>query len=105
MYICMYFTKTAIAAKVITTFLALILTLNDFIFNSKHFLQIKGCAMETICAPSNADIYMDHFDRKYIYSLTEGTSSTYFRYIYDISWIWTGAKNELNQFFLKKKHH
>ena len=43
--------KKSIATKVITTFLALILTLNNFIFNCKHYLHIKGCAMGTICAP------------------------------------------------------
>ena len=53
------FTKKTITTKVITTFLALNLNLNNFILNSKQFLQtnmetvfalIKGCAMETICA-------------------------------------------------------
>ena len=63
--------KKAIVTKVKATFLALILNLNNFIFNSKYFPQIKGCAMETICAPSYANIFMDHFKRKYIYSLME----------------------------------
>ena len=36
---------------VITTFLALILTVNNFIFNCKNFSQIKGCATGTTCAP------------------------------------------------------
>ena len=40
------------ATKVITTFLALILTLNNFIFNSIKYLQTKGSAMGTICALS-----------------------------------------------------
>ena len=53
--------------KVITTFLALILTLNNFIFEWKSNLQIKGYAMGTICAPSYAKIFMDHFKRKLIY--------------------------------------
>ena len=44
--------------KVITTFLASILTLNNFIFNSKFYLQIIGCAMDTICAPPYANISM-----------------------------------------------
>ena len=30
--------------------------------------------MGTICAPGYADIFMDHFDRKYIYSFLEGLS-------------------------------
>ena len=42
-----YIHKT-IPTKIITTFLALILTLNNFVFNSKFYLQIKGCAMGTI---------------------------------------------------------
>ena len=44
----------SVATKVITTFLALFLTLNNFISNSKFCLQIKGCAMGTICAPTYA---------------------------------------------------
>ena len=48
--------KYAIATKVITTLLALILTLNNFIFNSKFYLQIKGSAMEQY-APLNMQKY------------------------------------------------
>ena len=62
--------------------------------------------METMCAPSYANIFIDHFERKYINPLIEGKSLTYFRYIDDISLIWTGTKNELDQFFkdLNKNH-
>ena len=45
-------TKKTIATWVISTFLTLILTLNNFKFKSKHFLQTKVCAMGTIGAPS-----------------------------------------------------
>ena len=45
-----HFTRKRIATKVITTFLALLLNLNNFIFNSKHLQHIKVCAMGTICA-------------------------------------------------------
>ena len=55
--------------KIITTFLALVLTLNNFIFNSKFYLQIKGCAMETICAPSYANIFVSEFEEKHVYPL------------------------------------
>ena len=48
--------KKTVATKVIATFLALILTLNNFIFNSKFYLQIKGCTMGTICALTYANI-------------------------------------------------
>ena len=58
------FPRTTVATKVITTFLSLILTLNNFVFNCKNYLQIKGCTMGTICAPTYANIFMDHFERK-----------------------------------------
>ena len=76
--------KKTIDTKVKITFLALILTLRNFIFNSKHFLQIKGGTMETICAAPYENIFMNHFERKYIYPLIEGKSSIYLRYIDDI---------------------
>ena len=60
--------KKATATKVITTSLAVILTLNKFVFNSKHFLQIKGCRMGIICAPSYKSILMNDFEQKYMYS-------------------------------------
>ena len=90
------FTKKTIATKVITTFLALILILSNFIFNSKHFLQIKVCA----------NIFLDHVERKYMYPLIKGKSSGYLRYINNIFLIWKETKSELDQFFkdLNKKH-
>ena len=53
-----HYPKKTIPTRIITTFVALILTLNNFIFNSKFYLQIKGCAMGTICATSYANIFM-----------------------------------------------
>ena len=38
-----YIHKT-LPTKIITTFLALILMLSNFVFNSKYYLQIKDCA-------------------------------------------------------------
>ena len=61
------FPRRTVATKVITTFLSLILTLNNFVFNCKNYLQIKGCAMGTICAPAYANIFTGHFERKYVY--------------------------------------
>ena len=66
--------KRAVAIKVITIFSALILTLTDFIFNSRNYLQTKGCSMGTICAPSYANISMDHFEKKNLYThLSKGS--------------------------------
>ena len=52
-----YIHKT-IPTKIITTFLALVLTLNNFALNSKFYLQIKGCAISTICAPAYENVFM-----------------------------------------------
>ena len=43
-------TKT-VAAKVIITLLCLMLTLNNFVFNSISYLQIMRRTMGIICAP------------------------------------------------------
>ena len=55
--------KQTVTTKVITTFLALILTSDNFIFNSRNYLQTKGCTMGAICAPSYANIFMDYFEK------------------------------------------
>ena len=55
------YSKKTTTTKVITTFLALIFTLNNFVFNCISYLQIKGCAMGTICAPAYANIFMANF--------------------------------------------
>ena len=57
--------------KVVRTFLALISTLNYFVLNCKHYLHIKGFAMGTICGPSYANVFMEHFEKKYTLSFKE----------------------------------
>ena len=54
--------KKWIVTKVTEAFMGLILTLNNFIFNCKHYLQIKGYAVGTICAPACANIFMASFE-------------------------------------------
>ena len=48
----------SLASRVIVTVMSLILTLNNFVFNDKNYLQVKGCAMGTISAPPYANIFM-----------------------------------------------
>ena len=83
---------------VITTFLKLILILNNFVFNGYHYIQTKGCAMGTKCAPSYANIFMGQFEAKNIYSRIKDKSLQYLRYIDDIFMIWTGTPEELTSF-------
>ena len=51
--------------------------------------------MGTICKPAYANIFMDHFEKKYIYPFLEGLSLSYVRFIDDIFFIRTGSKDEL----------
>ena len=100
------YSNKLVSTKVIVTFLSLILTLNNFSFNSKHYLQRKGCAMGTSCAPAYANIFMADFESKYIYPLIKNKAITYLRYIDDIFMIWTASMDELQNFIqvLNSKH-
>ena len=102
------FARRTVATKVITTFLSLIWTLTwtlilsqiekkswklKFLF-CKNYLQIKCCAMGTICSLAYAYIFMDHFERKYNTIFTgaylpilDGLSRSYLRFIDDIFFI------------------
>ena len=93
-----HYPNKTIHTKSITTFLALILTLNNFIFNSKFYLQIKGCAMGTICTPSYANIIMSECEEEHIYPLIKNKSVIYLRYIDDIFLVWIKYESEIRYF-------
>ena len=59
--------KRTTTTKVITTFLTLILSLNDFKFDCVPYLQIKGRELGTICASTYANIFVTDFEFKYTY--------------------------------------
>ena len=92
----------AISIKVILTFLKLILTLNNFVFNSINYLQKKDCAMGTKCAPSYVNIFMGWFEEKFLFPFLTNLSNFYLRFI-DGIFIWYGTKTEFNN-FLKKSN-
>lgn len=46
--------------------LELILSDNNFIFDSTHYLQIHGAAMETIMSPNYANIFMAKFEESFM---------------------------------------
>ena len=89
------YTKKTTTTKVITRFLALILILNNFVFDCIHYLQIKGCAMGTICAPAYANIFMANFELKYIYPYIKDKTKMFLRFIDDLFIIWTDSESEL----------
>ena len=62
--------------------------------------------MGTICAPSYANIFMDHFERKFIYPFIKTFSLIYLRFIDNMFFIWTGSKTDLEKLLnkLNAKH-
>ena len=100
------YSKKTTTTKVITTFLALLITLNNFVFDCIHYLQIKGCAMGTICAPAYPNIFMANSELKYIYPYIKVKTKMFLRFIDDLVMIWAGSEQELRDFMseLKKKH-
>ena len=60
--------------------------------------------MGTICAPSYANIFMDHFERKFIDPFIKTFSLIYLRFLDDIFFIWTGSKTDLEKFFKRVKY-
>ena len=93
--------KPSISIKVILPFLKLILVLNNFVFNAINYLQKKGCAMGTKCAPSYGNIFMGWFEEKFTFPLLTKLSDFYLRFRDDIFPIWNGTKTEFDYFFKK----
>ena len=56
---------------------------------------MEGCAMGIILAPAYANIFMDHFERKYIYLFLERFSLSYLRFIDDTLFTQTGSRDQL----------
>ena len=75
----------------------LVLTLNNFKFDGKNYLQIGGTAMGTRLAPSFANIYMNHFEDNFVYPYPH-KPTVWYRYIDDIFMIWDHGRDELNKF-------
>ena len=76
--------KKALTTKTITRFLALILMLNNFVLNSKFYLQIKG-AMGAICAPAYANIFLAKFEKTHFFPLiTDKSIMLFLRHTDDI---------------------
>ena len=89
-----------------TTFLALMLTLNNFVFECIHYFQIKGCAVATICALAYVNISMACLELRYIYPYLKDITKMFLRFIDDLFIIWKGSEQELldSMSVLNKKH-
>lgn len=70
---------------------------NDFMFNEKYYLQIKGTAMGKKFAPAYANIYMANWEQE-VFLKCEKKPAHYFRYLDDIWGIWMGSKEDFDRF-------
>lgn len=73
------------------------LTRNDFIFNGEFYLQIKGTAMGKRFAPAYANIFMANWEEE-VFAKCKKKPAHYLRYLDDIWGIWTGSKQEFEEF-------
>ena len=89
--------KQSKLTKVITAFLWLILTLNNFIFNSTHYLQLTDVAIGTKCAVIYANLFMNNFEETYIYNLIRDKCAFYKRSISKKN-IWSGMQQAFQSF-------
>ena len=77
--------------------LDLVLSTNNFRFDNKEYLQIGGTAMGTKLAPSFANLFMGHFEEKFVYSY-HLQPFIWKRFIDDIFFVWTYGQTELDKF-------
>jgi hypothetical protein len=77
--------------------LKLVLGRNNFRFNGRHFLQIKGTAIGTKLAPGFANNYVAWFERLFVY-LFHNQPLIWLRFIDDIFLVWTHGEEALLEF-------
>ena len=81
----------------IINLLEFVLTKNNFQFDGNFYLQICGTAMGSKAAPSYANIYLDRFENKYVYTY-HLQPVIWLRYLDDCFCIWQHGEEELNKF-------
>jgi len=90
---------------VIIQLLHLGLTRNDFEFNGKYYLQIKGTAMGKRFAPAYANIYMADWEHSVLEKCPK-KPLYYYRYLDDIWGVWTHTQTEMEDFTnILNNHH
>ena len=77
--------------------LAQVLSYNNFQFDGKNYLQVGGTAMGTRVIPSYANIFMNDFEERHVYSYHLQPIAWY-RYIDDIFCLWQHGEDKLEKF-------
>eukprot|EP00061_Rhincodon_typus_P003882 g21207.t1 len=76
----------------------LVLTLNNFFFNSSHFLQIKGVSMGTRMSPSYACFFVGYMEQTLFWCYTGTIPHLFLRYINDCISAASCSHEEIEQF-------
>ena len=94
-----------ISTETLCDLIRMILTMNNFSFNEKHYLQTHGTTMGTRMAPSYANLFLAKFETDAL-SRAPFQPFIWWRYIDDIFMIWTLSVQDLNTFtsFLNDIH-
>ena len=96
---------SSISTETLCDLIRMILTMNNFSFNDKHYLQTHGTAMGTRMAPSYANLFLAKFETDAL-SRAPFQPFIWWRYIDDIFMIWPRSVQDLNTFtsFLNDIH-
>ena len=85
--------------KSICQMLNMVLTMNNFRFDGRDYLQTAGTAMGTRVAPTYANIFMSDFEDKFVYTYPK-QPLFWARFIDDIFMVWEYGEEELQKFIL-----
>ena len=98
-------TRSTISTETLCDLIRIILTMNNFSFDDKHYLQMHGTAMGTRMAPSYANLFLAKLETDAL-SRSPHQPHTWWRYIDDIFMIWTHSVDDLHTFttFLNNIH-
>ncbi|KAK2846437.1 hypothetical protein Q5P01_009436 [Channa striata] len=80
------------------------LTRNDFVFDGKFYLQIKGTAMGKRFAPSYANIFMANWEEEALIKCSKRPLH-YLRYLDDIWGVWCHSEEEFEDFMVGLNSH
>ena len=89
--------NSTVPTETLCDLVRIILTINNFEFDNKHYLQIHGTAMGTKMAPSYANLFLTKFETDAL-SHAPRQLHTWWRYIDDIFMIWTHTEQDLLSF-------
>ena len=90
--------------KVLLELLEINLTRNDFVFENKFYLQIKGTAMVKKFAPAYTNIFMAHWEEGAFLECKK-KPAYYLRFLDDIWGIWIGSEQEFSEYVATLNSH